>query len=158
MSFKGFEEVEKRLKGFLARQEMKKEITIERAEIVKMVQSQLARGLDGNGEQVYLIRNGQRHLTYSPRTIKNKRARGSGLSSITDHITNYMSGNFYRSLYVFVFDNGEFEIRSRSGLIEIIKKRSGEDIIELSPESERFLFQNKIAPDLQKTIDELFEK
>ena len=157
MPFKGFEEVEKRLKGFLAKQEIKKEITIERAEIVKMVQNQLARGFDGNGEPVYLTRNNVRVKGYAHRTIL-KKAKMSGLASIISHVTNFMSGNLYRSLYVFVYDNGEFEIRSRSPLIEIIKGRSGPDIIELSPESERFLFQNKIAPDLQDTIDELFQK
>lgn len=157
MSFKGFEMVEKRLKGFLAKQEMKKEITIERAEIVKMVQNQLARGFDGNGEPVYLTWKGETRTHYAPNTILKKSKMG-GLASIISHVTNFMTGNFYRSLYVFVYDNGEFEIRSRSPLIEIIKGRSGPDIIELSPESERFLFQNKIAPDLQNTIDELFEK
>jgi hypothetical protein len=156
MAFKGFEEVIQKLSGYLAKREVAKEIILERKEIAKMVQTQLAKGLDGNNQSVYLTRNGFRVKSYSAYT-KLQKSKLSGLASYTGHITNFMTGNFYRSLYVFVYDNGSFEVRSQSPLIEIIKQRSGLDIINLSKESEEFLFKNRIAPDLQKTIDELFQ-
>ena len=143
------------LKKFSAPKEVEKEVRVEVQEIVKMVQRQLALGVDGNSNKVYLIRYGIEHYDYAPRTIRNKSQIG-GLGSFTDHITNYMSGRFYNSLFVEVYNGGSFEVMSNSPLIEIIKERSGPDIIKLSRESEQYLFEHQIAPDLQETIDELF--
>ena len=136
---------------------VEKELRLEEKEIVKMVRSQLAKGFDGNDEPVYLInKRGQKHYNYHKYTLWRKDVFGHGIGSITDHITNFMSGQFYNSLYVEFKDGDDFEVKSNSPLIWLIKERSGDAIINLSWESEQFLWQNEVAPDLQEVINELF--
>lgn len=132
------------------------ELKLEEKEIVKMVQSQLAKGFDGNDERVYLTRRGQKTYNYARYTLWRKDVFGQGIGSITDHITNYMSGQFYNSLYVQFNGDDDFEVKSNNTLIWLIKERSGDAIINLSYESEQYLYQNEIAPDIQQVINQLF--
>ena len=53
-------------------------------------------------------------------------------------------------------DDGSWQVQSNSPLIGLIKERSGAAIINLSPESTRFLFEERMAPLLQEEINELF--
>jgi hypothetical protein len=133
---------------------------IDQSEIVKMVRIQLAKGIDGNDLPVYLVRpmpDGARFTYYAYATEKKKLSSGVGLGSVTDVVTNFMSGGFYESLYVEILPKGYFEVRSSSELWDIIKVRSGEDIINLSPSSAQFLLENQVAPDFQQVINELYE-
>jgi len=155
--FNGFKRFLQKIRTFIAAKEVDEEIKLDSGEIVKMVQIQLARGTDGLGEPVYLTDMfGKKKYYYAMRTIRRKDIIGIGLGSITDHITNYMTGAFYQSLFVETYGDGSWQVLSDSPLIELIKQRSGDAIIDLSPESQRYLLQNKIAPDLQMEIDKLF--
>jgi hypothetical protein len=136
--------------------EVAQEFRVESKEIVNMVKLQLARGVDGNGQPVYLTRYGMRVTDYAPSTKKKKKSYGSGLGSVTSVITNYMSGRFYQSIRVEVRNDASFEVYSVSPLYDIIKYRSGEDIINLSRESARYLFINEVAPDLQAEINRIY--
>jgi hypothetical protein len=157
----GIKKVLDNIKAFQATldQKLDYQIRIEEGEIVKMVQNQLSRGIDGNDNLVYLIRpmpTGEKYNYYAYATEVRKTKYGSGLGSVTDVITNYMSGGFYASLYAESTGNGGWEVKSSSPLWEIIELRSGEDIIKLSPTSEKFLFENRIAPDLYEAIYNLY--
>jgi hypothetical protein len=154
--FNGFKRFLQKIRNFIAAKEVDEEIKLDSGEIVKMVQLQLAKGTDGLGEPVYLIRDGQEHFDYALRTIRRKNSLSGSIGSITDHITNYMSGRFYSSLFVETYGDGSWQVRSNSPLIDLIKTRSGQAIIDLSPESQRYLLKNKIAPDLQAEIKKLF--
>ena len=154
--FSGFRKFIQKVKTFIPEEEVAQELRLDAAEIVKMVKLQLARGLDGDGNRVTLKRHGETFGTYAPRTIRRKDAFGGTLSGVTEVITNYMSGRFYDSIKVEVLSDSNFEVYSTSPLYDIIKYRSGENIINLSPESERYLFENMVAPDLQEEINRLY--
>ena len=52
--------------------------------------AQLAEGIESDGSKV--------SFSYAPMTIASKKNK-SGLSSVTDHLTNYDTGESYRQLY-----------------------------------------------------------
>jgi hypothetical protein len=155
-TFAGFEKFLENINAFSAEKVVEQQLVLDKAEIVIMVKLQLESGIDGNDDPVYLYRRGARRKDYARYTIQQKDMFGVGIASITDHITNYMSGEFYNSIYVDVYSNGNFEVKSRSSLYELIKFRSGADIINLSPSSEQWLFEQYIAPDIQAEINSLF--
>jgi len=145
-NFVGFRKFIKKVKQFEAPKELEEVLEVESRDIVNAIKIQLSRGIDGNGENVYLTRpiGGRKFYNYV------------GLGAVVDHITNYMSGGFYNSIFVETFSDGSWQVKSDSPLIGLIKERSGPDIINLSPESTRFLFEEKMAPLLQEEINELF--
>jgi hypothetical protein len=155
-TFAGFEKFLQNIRSFSAEKEVEKQLILDKAEIVIMVKLQLESGIDGNDDPVYLYRHGQRRRSYARYTIQQKDMFGVGIASITEHITNYMSGGFYSSIYVDIYSNGNFEVKSSSWLYETIKYRSGADIINLSPSSEQWLLEQRIEPDIQKEINNLF--
>jgi len=155
-NFKGFRRFIQKVKKFEPPQELEEVLEVESRDIVNAVKLQLSRGIDGNGENVYLQKLAGKSYSYAARTIKNKDIVGVGLGAVTDHITNYMRGNFYNSIFVETFDDGSWQVQSNSPLIGLIRERSGAAIINLSPESTRFLFEEKMAPLLQEEINELF--
>jgi hypothetical protein len=144
------------IKNFSAEEVVTEELTLDKNEIVIMVRLQLESGIDGNDDKVYLYRRGARRYNYARYTIQQKDIFGSGIGAITDHITNYMTGNFYNSIYVEVYSDASFQVKSTDWIYEIIKERSGADIIRLSPESEAYLFKHTIGPDIQKQINKLY--
>lgn len=139
-----------------AEKEIQEFIEVYSPDIVNAVRVQLASGIDGNGDLVYLFRHGKRMLIYARYTIQRKDMFGSGLGSVTDRITNFMSGTFYESIFVQSYSDGSFQVLSSDPLYELIKERSGADIINLSPEAEEFIFTEKIAPKLQAGINAIF--
>lgn len=71
--------------------EFVKEALNENSEVaVQMVAEQLAKGIKSDGTAAV--------FTYSPFTIAQKKNR-PGLSGVTDHLTNYDTGESYRGLY-----------------------------------------------------------
>jgi len=144
------------IRNFFVEKEVAEELALDKDEIVKMVRLQLAKGIDGDGLPVYLKRHGGIFYYYAPSTKRKKDIFGVGLGSVTDPITNYMTGGFYRSIYVDVNKDATFEVKSTSYLYDLIKFRSGENIINLNPESEEYLIWNKVAPDFQEEINKLY--
>jgi len=154
--FEGFKKFLAKIRKFIVEDEVEQELRLDAKEIVNMVRLQLARGISGSGQPVTLKRYNMEFNYYSPMTIATKRKRGIGLGSVTSTITNYMSGNFYNSIRVEIYTDASFQVYSISPLYDIIKYRSGEDIINLTTESEQYLFQHRIAPDLQQEINRLY--
>lgn len=76
-------------------------------ELTPAVQDQLSKGFDGNDNQNTVFGKQE----YSQKTISIKEAKGVGLGRETGYVTNYMSGDFYRSL-VFKTDGDVFEADS----------------------------------------------
>jgi hypothetical protein len=157
-NFKGFRKFITKVKQFEAPQELEEVLVVESKDIVNAIKIQLSRGIDGNGENVYLTRpiGGPKFYSYAKRTIQRKDMFGAGLGSVVNHVTNYMNGGFYNSIFVETFSDGSWQVQSNSPLIGLIRERSGPSIINLSPESTRFLFEERMAPLLQEEINELF--
>jgi hypothetical protein len=146
----------KKLVNWRPQEELEDVLIVESKDIVNAVKLQLSKGIDGNGEKVFLMRMGGKFYHYARRTVQRKDMFGVGLGAETDRITNYQTGAFYNSIFVEIFHDGSFQVLSTSPLINIIKARSGDNIINLNPESEMFLFEAKMAPLLQQEINELF--
>lgn len=128
-------------------------IEADSADIVRRVQYQLSIGVDGNGEPVYLIRWGGKHLDYAPSTIATRRKKGMP----TSPISNYWSGEFYESIYVQVNQDGSFQMQASDWKYDLIRKRSGPNIIQLNPESQVFLFGQEIGPQFKVKVKNAFE-
>jgi len=97
--------------------------------IASLLKSQLAEGKDGDGNDVKVF--GREY--YSDKTIFNKERFGSGLGKETGWITNYFSGAFYNSIYVFasgesfIFDSdipyfNEIILQSGTKIMHLNKK------------------------------------
>jgi len=158
MALTGLRKFITKIQRFNAERELQNTLVRDSKDIVNSVKINLSRGLDGNDEPVYLIRHGSKQYTYAIRTIQNKDIFGVGLGSVTENITNYKSGAFYNSIYLQVNSDGTFQVLSSDSKFELIKYRSGEAIINLSPTMELFLLEEKIAPLLQAEIDEIFNE
>ena len=112
-----------------------------------------AKGVDAKGNQLEQQYTG--YKTYSPKTIKLKKEFGRGLGAITDHITLYDTGEFYKSGKV-EFKDGSFiitadTIKDDTDLIDAW----GEDILGLNEESLSELRQMAIEiiiPTIQRKI------
>lgn len=119
--------------------------------IIQLIKNQLELGKDGDDNDVRLYNS----LTYSPFTVEIKEKYGSGIGRITDVITNYMSGGFYDSLSFKILERDEFEVYSNSPLVDKIKSRSGQNIININKFSAA-LIQEKVQPIVQELIQQIF--
>jgi hypothetical protein len=129
------------------------EIIIEHSEFISdLLAMQLARGLDGDNEPVFILRNGKQEYTYSYFTKELKEKYGTGLGKETRWITNYSSGAFYKELFVTV--NGAiFDIKSRVPYFQKILSRSGSRIMELNQEHLEILRDQIIVPEIRKRYE-----
>jgi hypothetical protein len=119
-------------------------------DICDAVREQLEMGINGDGKPVYLIRDGEEQYDYAYETIRKKK-KMAGLSGQISPISNYWTGDFYESLYVEVYEGGNFEVLSSDPKFNLIKARSGENIINLSPENMERLFGN--GKDLENALN-----
>lgn len=96
--------------------------------LVSLLKSQLAKGVDGDGNQV-LAKYGD---FYADRTVFNKERHGVGLGKETRWVTNYMSGTFYLSIHMvtsgitFTFDSNvpyfvDIALRNSNSLMHLNK-------------------------------------
>lgn len=83
-----------RLAAFDFAEELRIAVSANLDRVPDYLRQQLASGKTGDDEPATIFgRSG-----YSPRTVAIKQANGEGLGAVTDHVTNYMTGDFYRSL------------------------------------------------------------
>lgn len=115
--------------------------------IVSLVKLQMEKGVGGDDNPVRLY-----GLGYAPSTIEIKSEFGVGLGAEIRWVTNYMSGEFYNSL--FLQQSGEnFEILSSSPLYDKIIARSGKQLLQLNTVSRQILQEEYVIPMLQERLN-----
>ena len=113
--------------------------------IIELLQSQLAKGKDGLNQPITIF--GRDY--YSDRTVFEKERHGTGLGSVTDYVTSYMTGAFWLGMNV-KFSGPNFFIKSDVPYFNKIITQSGEKIMQLSPENLRILSESIVQPELDK--------
>lgn len=116
-----------------------------------LLAQQLAIGKDGKGQNVTVFTRDY----YKDRTIFNKEHFGSGLGRITEYITNYMTGAFYREMFVRT-QGTNFYIESRVPYFEKIIAQSGEIIMELNDANLEFFSREIVVPEIQRRFSTLW--
>lgn len=119
----------------------------------ELITKQLSGGIDGDGNNIMLIRSGKIKEDYSRITIKNKEEFGVGLGRVTDRITFYMSGNFYSTIGV-VIKGTEFSLVGNVPYFhDIIKSTAnGSKIMELNNENLSIFINEYFKPQLEYKI------
>lgn len=115
--------------------------------ILWLLQSQLSKGLDGEGSPVTIYGK----PFYSGFTVQEKLKYGSGLGKEVGWITNYMSGAFYNSMYV-VVEGDNIRVLSGIDYFPEIIKQSGIRIMKLSSPSLRIFREEVLLPQLRQRI------
>jgi hypothetical protein len=115
--------------------------------LIELLQSQLSAGLTGDETPILLYESPE----YSPFTVKFKKAFGSGIGSITDHITLYMFGEFYARMRLHI-RGGDFSIISDVSYYEKIIHRSGLGVMKVSKANMDSFFNLFIKPALEKEL------
>jgi len=119
--------------------------------IEELLKEQLAKGIDGFKQPVTLYGS----PFYKDATVWYKTFHGEGLGKETGWITNYMTGTFYRSLFVEV--NGtDFFVKSNVPYYDKIVARSGEALMRLTEENLAWFSQNVVIPELQSIFSSRF--
>lgn len=119
--------------------------------IADLLAQQLAMGVDADGERVTIYGRD----TYKPSTIYQKKTFGLGLGKVTDRITNYSSGMFYRELDVKAVGE-EFDIFSHVDYFQKIIARSGVKIMELNSEHLQIFRDQILIPQLKLRLEQIF--
>jgi len=112
-----------------------------------LLAQQLSTGRDGNGDPVKLYDK----EVYQPSTIEHKKKYGKGLGAITDRITNYMSGDFYKSLETKI-DGDAYQIDSDVAYYKYIIERSGEQIMELGEPVRKEFAEEIVLPEISEAL------
>lgn len=115
----------------------------ENSEVAKdLVAEQLAKGIKSDGEPA--------NFTYSPWTIAIKRTR-TGLAAVTDHLTNYDTGESYRELY-FKVNGNEVEAGTNTDKEEAISDRMDGQAFMLSPEQQSIFIKDFVQNSYNKAV------
>lgn len=94
-------------------------------------------------------------FTYSPFTIKAKQGK-AGLSGVTDHLTNYDTGESYRQLFEKVQGN-KVIFGTTSGLQDAIDKRMDNEAFGLSPDNKAEFLKQNVAPLFLQKVRQLLQ-
>lgn len=149
MALDQFESFIGKLQAFDFAKEMDDAITANEDVIPDLVAQQLAIGKDGKNEDVTLFGKDE----YAPFTIELKEKYGIGLGAVTNRITNYMTGAFYRGLKT-EKSGGTFETTSDVEYFGKIQERSGTAITELNEEHERDFAEQYTLPAIATSLKE----
>lgn len=112
--------------------------------ISDLLRAQLAKGKDGQGKEVTVFGRD----FYSDRTVFEKERHGVGLGKETRWITNYMTGVFHNSIYVYA-SGTKFFFDSGVPYLNEILAQSGPKILELGKEGLEIFRDRILIPQLQ---------
>ena len=133
------------LKTFNAYDEVERIVDDNHEVIVQLERDQLSEGIDKDGNP--------RNDSYAPMTIALKNEYGKGLGAVTDHVTFYMTGTLYESLF-YKSDGEEFTVTSPLETYDKMIERIGEDEYGLSPENRLYFAEEKLMPKFSETFKE----
>lgn len=129
------------LRSFDFEKEQQEIVAANAEAITPYVLEQLAAGKDGDGKENTIF--GRRG--YSPKTVAIKEANGEGLGRVTDRITNYMTGQFYETMFTKV--EGEvFEEDSPVDYFGDITLYSSDALLEVNEENRKDFGQKITLP------------
>lgn len=124
-------------------QELQEIVADNADKITPYVLQQLAAGKDGDDKPVTIF--GRRG--YSPKTVEIKKANGRGLGAVTDRITNYMTGEFYETMFTKV-EGKVFEEDSPVDYFGDITLRSPDALLEVNEEHRKDFGQTVTLPSI----------
>ena len=125
------------LKAFSAQSEVEKIIESNTDVLVQLQRDQLSEGIDKDGNE--------RSDSYARETISYKQEYGKGIGAITDHVTFYMTGSLYESLY-FSQAGDNFNIVSPLETYDKMIERITEEEYGLSPDKRLYFAEEKLLP------------
>lgn len=124
--------------AILARQALSEKLEV----ATDMIAGQLAQGVMSDGTFS--------DFQYSPFTVAIKKTR-TGLSSVTDHLTNYDTGESYRQLYGKV-EGDNVEYGTLTDKEESISERMEGKAFGLAPENKRDLIKLHVKPAFMQMV------
>ena len=125
------------LESFNANDEVENIIESNTDVLVQLQRDQLSEGIDKDGNI--------RADAYAPYTISEKRRYGEGIGAITDHVTFYMTGSLYESLF-YKATGTNFEITSPLPTYEKMIDRITDEEYGLSPDKRLYFAEEKLLP------------
>jgi hypothetical protein len=135
----------KGLSSFNAHDEVERIVDDNHDVIVQLERDQLSEGIDRDGNE--------RKDHYAPFTVKMKEMYGKGLGAVTDHVTFYMTGTMYESLF-YKSEGDEFTVTSPLETYDKMIERIGEDEYGLSPEKRLYFAEEKVLPKFAEIFKE----
>lgn len=114
--------------------------------LAELLRTQLERGLDGNNNPV-TIRGVEK---YAPFTIEKKR-KMTGLSRVTQWITNYDTGQFYEKIKPKT-DGVRLSFDSSVPYFQDIIAQSGGIIMKLNKQNLELFIKTKLKPELERRM------
>ena len=145
MDLTNLENIINGLSTFSAHDEVDRIIEENNDVLVQLERDQLSEGISKDGNQ--------RSDVYAPFTVAMKSMYGKGIGAVTDHVTFYMTGSLYESLY-YKQSGDEFEFTSPLETYGKMKKRIGEDEFGLSPEKRLYFAEEKLLPKFAEILKE----
>lgn len=146
MDLTNIENIIKGLTSFDTKEEVEKIIENNSEVLVQLQRDQLSEGVDITGNE--------RIDHYAPFTIMEKNLYGKGLGAVTDHVTFYMTGSLYESLY-FKQAGEQFEITSPLETFDKMVDRIKPDKYGLDEEKRLYFAQQKLLPEFAQKFKEI---
>lgn len=113
--------------------------------IVQLERDQLSEGVDKDGNP--------RVDSYAPMTVRIKNEYGIGLGAVIDHVTFYMTGELYESLF-YKSEGDNFEVTSPLEKYDKMIERIGQDEYGLSPDNRLYFAEEKLLPAFSEIFKE----
>lgn len=135
------------LRGFDFGAELQVIVENNSEKITDLVRKQLEAGIDGNNEPNKIFDRTE----YRPLTIEIKQTKGVGLGAVTDRITNFMTGDFYRSLKTDVEGN-VFEEDSDVSYFGDIRLYSSDALLEVNEENRKEFAETVTLPSISEAL------
>lgn len=145
LDLKNLESIMKGLSSFNARDEVERIVDENNEVLVQLERDQLSEGIDKDGNP--------RADSYAPMTVAIKNEYGKGIGAITDHVTFYMTGSLYESLF-YKSEGDEFEFTSPLPTYDKMIERIGEDEFGLSPDKRLYFAENVTLPKFAEIFKE----
>lgn len=143
MPLNQFKELIDDIRKFNFGQELQEIVADNAEKITPYVLQQLAAGKDGDNKPNTIFgRKG-----YSPKTVEIKEANGQGLGRVTDRVTNYMTGEFYETMFTKV-EGQVFEEDSPVSYFGDITLYSSDALLEVNEDNRRDFGQKVTLPEI----------
>jgi hypothetical protein len=132
----------KKIQNFDEKMQVAEIVALNKEFLADLLKKQLRVGLDGNGNKVTI----RGRSKYSAFTIEEKKQK-SGLASVTEVITNYDTGDFYRGITPYT-DGKRLFFDSSVPYFDEIVKQSGGIIMKLNKSNLELFIKTKLRPEL----------
>lgn len=146
MDLTNLENIINGLTSFNTKEEVEKIIEDNNEVLVQLQRDQLSEGVDITGNE--------RVDYYAPMTMAIKNEYGKGLGAVTDHVTFYMTGSLYESLF-FKQSGDDFQITSPLETFDKMIDRISPDKYGLDEEKRKYFAEEKLLPQFAEKFKEI---